>query len=124
MRKVNLKEFKTQDELITETDDQGHVTKRERLTLKYANLIKQVLNTAPQGGFSPIEIKVRHDIITLIDNAVTEGQDYVVMDDAQLDRIVELTKSHSFAFLDIGFVDFLESLEADRKEEYTPPKEG
>ncbi|MBT4147479.1 MAG: hypothetical protein HOE45_11515 [Gammaproteobacteria bacterium] len=108
MKKIDLKSFVTVKEFSIQHEDGEIETKG--MEFKYSDIICQLLDFPPEGGFTPLEMKVRYDIIDLIDTAVKGNKKSVTLEDGQFEKVYGLITGHSFPFMDKGFIEMMEYL--------------
>ena len=84
--------------------------------LTYTDLVKAILNRAPQGGYSPEEMGARLDILGKFNDKKlrsVKGSKFVDLEDAEFAKLYQCSAAMRWPFMheDLKtFTDYLESL--------------
>ena len=83
------------------------VTGGDPVKVEYKTLMKGALNSIPEGGLAPSDMR---DRIKLMDK-LEEATGTVNLTQEEVDVIYGLAKDQRFGIIDKGFVDYMEDLE-------------
>jgi len=90
---------------------QMNVRLREQpIPLDYAETLLIVLETPPDRGFSPAEMRARLPIEDRIEKAQEAGEDHVLLEDAQHAKIAELLKGYTFRLSHYAILEFVDAV--------------
>ena len=84
------------------------ITKNDSEKFTYADLLKAVINNAPQGGFTPEEMSKRLHVMA----AVKDAKKDIELEDADVDTLKAAAKTMKWAFIHEELAEFSAAIAA------------
>jgi len=84
--------------------------REQPIPLDYAETLLIVLETPPQYGFTPAEMRARLPIGDRIEKAQEAGEGHVLLEDAQHAKIAGLLKDYTFKLSHYAILEFVDAV--------------
>lgn len=96
---------------------------QEPIPLVYAQTLKDILSTAPRGGFGLDDIRALVPIVDRLTNAFEINAGFVLLEEAQHKRLLDAVKAHRFGMVTQAILDMVDELEQAPDVEVQPTEE-
>lgn len=107
-----MKEIEIKKTTLTPSDLKGRIPKDPTdIEVDYTGIIEHALDTPPQGGFTPKDIRERNRIQVVLDKC-KDGK--IELEDADFSNLKEIIKNSRWGTRDKELQIFLEIFEKDK----------